>query len=353
MSRTATKPSALATCSPSATSVQKRQSSRGDGTNPLLREPDRAGGDQLADPRVDEPGRVVVAVPASRAVDEHAVGRSELRLPAPAAELVRERAQPRASLALDLPGNGVRGGGRGPRARRVRKHVHLRHPRALDDAERVLERGLVLAREADDDVARQVEVAERLELREELGGGVAPAHRAQHGVVTRLKWDVQMPGHRLGLAERGDELRCHVVDLDRRKPQARDARQLPRLAHETRERVAGLAVAEAAEVDAGEDYLGMTLCDPAADLGEYGAGAAAAGSPADERDDAERARERAAVLDLHERPRPVEPRVGLDAADRAHVAGHGRGHLLARPRDHGDVSACRGKRALEIGRAAG
>ena len=95
------------------------------------------------------------------------------------------------------------------------------------------------------------------------------------------------------------------------------------LADEPRQRVAGLAVAEAAEVDAGEDDLAVALRDAALDLAEHRVGAAAARRPADERDHAEGAREAAAVLDLHERARPVEPRVGLDAADRADVAGDG------------------------------
>ena len=49
---------------------------------------------------VDEPGRVVVAVAAAGAVDEHYVGAPDLRLPAPAAELVGQRPQPRAALLL-------------------------------------------------------------------------------------------------------------------------------------------------------------------------------------------------------------------------------------------------------------
>ena len=83
----------------------------------------------------------------------------------------------------------------------------------------------------------------------------------------------------------------------------------------------GGAVAEATEVDAGEDDLAVPLRDAPADLAEHRVGAAAPGGAADERNHAERARERAAVLDLDECPHPVEPRVRLHAADRAHVAG--------------------------------
>ena len=81
----------------------------------------------------------------------------------------------------------------------------------------------------------------------------------------------------------------------------------------------------------------MSVPDAARDLGKHGSGGAAARPAADERDDAERARERAAVLDLHEGTRPLEPRVGLHAADRADVAGNDIGNVLARLRDDRDV----------------
>ena len=55
----------------------------------------------------------------------------------------------------------------------------------------------------------------------------------------------------------------------------------------------------------------------------------AAGRAADEGDDAERTRERAAVLDLHERADPVEAVLRLDAADRTDIACDGVGDLLA------------------------
>ena len=83
-------------------------------------------------------------------------------------------------------------------------------------------------------------------------------------------------------------------------------------------------------------------------------GAAAARRAAHERDDAEVARERAAVLDLHERAHAVEPRVGLDAADRTDVAGDERGGLLAALRDDDDVLGQAGERvAAEVRAAAG
>ena len=101
--------------------------------------------------------------------------------------------------------------------------------------------------------------------------------------------------------------------------------------------IPGLAVAEAAEVDAGEDDLAVALLDPALDLREDRGDPAATRCAAHERDDAERARERAAVLDLHECARPLEPRIGLDAGDSADVSRDGVRYVLARPRDDSDV----------------
>ena len=70
---------------------------------------------------------------------------------------------------------------------------------------------------------------------------------------------VRRDGRRL--AQRRDELVVDVVDLDRREAQAREPRRRAGLAHEARQVVARLAVAEAAEVDAGEDDLAVALLD--------------------------------------------------------------------------------------------
>src|SRR5439155_7617916 len=118
-----------------------------------------------------------------------------------------------------------------------------------------------------------------------------------------------------------------------REAQALEPVDRARLAHQLREVVACRAVSEATEVDAGEDDLAVTLPDASADLGEHRGGAAAARRAAHERDHAEVARERAAVLDLHERAYAIEPRVGLDTADRADVAGHVCSRLLGALRD--------------------
>src|SRR5262245_55488829 len=319
MSRIATKPSAAWTWSPSATSRQKRHSSRGDGKDALLRQADSTGADELAYRRVDEPGRVVVAVAAARPVDQHVVGRPELRLPAPSAELVGKRAQPRATLFLHLGPHGVRGRGHGARPRRVREDVHLRDPGCTDDVERALECSLVLAREPDDDVRGEVELGQRSDAREELPRVVAAVHGAEDPVVARLERDVDVARDRLGLPKRVHELRCDVVHLDRGQSKPVDARDGARLAHEPRQRIAGVAVAEAAEVHARQHDLAVALRRAATDLREQVLRPPAPRAAADDRDDAERARERAAVLDLHEGARPLEPRLALDARHSADV----------------------------------
>ena len=98
----------------------------------------------------------------------------------------------------------------------------------------------------------------------------------------------------------------------------------------------------------------MALVDAASDLGQHGVGTAAARRAADERDHAEVAGERAAVLDLHERAHAVDPRVGLNAADRPDVACDERRGVLAPSCDHGDIRGQAGEgAAIEVRAAAG
>src|SRR5207244_2972311 len=72
-------------------------------------------------------------------------------------------------------------------------------------------------------------------------------------------------------------------------------------------------------------------------------------------DDAEAARERASVLDLHERAHTVEGCARTaDAGDRADVAGDERRRLLRAPADDGHVLRQAGEPAAgEVGAAAG
>src|SRR4029079_12333974 len=148
MSRTATKPSAARTWSPSRTSWQKRQSSGSE--DPLLGHAARPHADELAELASHQPGRVVVAVDAARAVDEYDVLASHLRAPALEARHPRVLTQARAALALDVRRDGVGGRRRRPRPRRIGKDVDARDPCARDDPEGPAKGALGLAPEAHD-----------------------------------------------------------------------------------------------------------------------------------------------------------------------------------------------------------
>src|SRR3954451_14249949 len=120
-SRTATKPSAARTWSPSRPSWQKRQTSGSE--NPLLGHAARPDADELADLASHQPRRIVVAVPAPRAVDEADVLAPDLRAPSLEARNHRVLTQALAAFALDVGRDGVGGCGRSPGSRRVRERV--------------------------------------------------------------------------------------------------------------------------------------------------------------------------------------------------------------------------------------
>src|SRR6266516_177378 len=157
MSLIATNPFARCTYEPSRAMLQNRQPSRCFGTDSLLGHTCATHRDELPDRRVDEPGRVVVAVASAWPVDEHRVDSADLALPAAQAELVGERTQARPALLLDRGRDSIVPGGERSGAGRVREDVHLGQPGPFDCRERLIERGVVLGRKADDDVARQVE----------------------------------------------------------------------------------------------------------------------------------------------------------------------------------------------------
>src|SRR5438034_5502607 len=81
----------------------------------------------------------------------------------------------------------------------------------------------------------------------------------------------------------------------------------------------------------------MTLVDSSAHLSQDCGSLTAARGTADEGDDAEVAREAAAVLHLDEGADAVESGVGLDATDRANVPGDDVRRLLAPARDDDHV----------------
>ena len=98
--------------------------------------------------------------------------------------------------------------------------------------------------------------------------------------------EVTADGRRL--AERGDQRVVDVVDLDRREPQPLEkTNDDTGLAYKPRQVVAGVAVAVAAEIDAGEHDLAVALRDAAPDLDARtaGVGGTAPRRAAHERDD--------------------------------------------------------------------
>src|SRR5215211_5607904 len=103
--------------------------------------------------------------------------------------------------------------------------MELRQPRLPCSRQRVLERELRLGGEADDYVRGQVEVVERLELAKVGRDVVAASHRLQNAVVARLQRDVQMLRDSRRLAQRLDQLRRDVVDLDRGEAQPLESRR--------------------------------------------------------------------------------------------------------------------------------
>src|SRR5262245_23636421 len=156
MSSIATKPSAAWTWFPSRTSLQKRQSGC-EANDSLLGQVDGAHSDERALPRVYQPRRVVVAVPAARAIDENGLLAAELSRPSAPARLGGQSPEPGASRFLHSGRDSIvvcraRSG-----PRRIREHVNLRHARLVDRSQRVLERSFVLCRKADDHVGGEIE----------------------------------------------------------------------------------------------------------------------------------------------------------------------------------------------------
>ena len=231
MSRIATKPvrrvDVVALADEPAEEAVRRQAAT--ASTPSSETPDRACAcTNVPDARVDEPGRVVVARsrgPADRR------GRGPSCRPSAAQRRAAERrprgARSRAprsrftaagtlsSAAVRVPGRGEYG-----------KTCTFVIPSRSHERERPLEGGLVLGREADDHVGRQVEVpSSGLEPAHELRDRVAPAHRSQHPVVARLQRHVEVRRDGRRLAQRRDQLVVDVVDLDRGEPQALAARR--------------------------------------------------------------------------------------------------------------------------------
>ena len=286
---------------------------------------------------IDDPGRVVVPVASARPVDEHFVDGAELRPPAAHTCLMRLRTENSAPTFLHRSRDGSSRGRHRPGLGEYGKTCTFVTPASASTRR-------VEANAASSSAGKPT-ITSAVRLKSPSGASPAqvgrrrvPAtHRAQHAIVPRLKRNVEVAGDGRRLAQRPDELVVHVVDLDRREPEPLQAGGRPHLSDEPRERVAGLTVAEAAEVDSREDDFPVALLDPPPHLAQHSGRAAAARRAPHDRNHAEVAREAAPVLHAHEGAHAVEPRVGLDAADRADVAGDELRSLLARPRDDGHV----------------
>ena len=265
-----------------------RRGSRQAASDALLR--DAAPRTRTSSPtrRVDEPRRVVVAVAAAGPVDEHGVvarraSRASARRHA-SCDAARRRAL---RSFLTAGGHGVARGGLRARPRRVREDVHLRRCRASrDDVAAFAERGLVLGGEADDHVGREVEV--RRAARAGAGtsdagsGGPSRAARRRRRTGAARAGGGATAGVSRSAATRSSSTWLTSIDERRRRASPGIS---PSLADEARQRVARLAVAEAAEVDPGEDDLAVALRDAAPRISPSTASAAAAArAAADERD---------------------------------------------------------------------
>src|SRR5712691_7094546 len=120
MSSMATKPSVrlttVAGSSPRAILQKMQSGSKSGSEDPLLRHGSAPHGHELADGRVDEPRRVVVAVAPAGTVDEHDVRLADLLVPPAQRLLARQGPEPLASLPLDRSRNPIVGGSPRPGA---------------------------------------------------------------------------------------------------------------------------------------------------------------------------------------------------------------------------------------------
>ena len=157
------------------------------------------------------------------------------------------------------------------RARRVREHVHLR-----DAARR---HGLIVfANAASSSVGKptitsvvRLKSSSALDPPAELPDRVAPPHGAQDAVVAGLERDVEVRRDHRRLAHGRDQLGVTwftSIDESRSRSSPSIA---PAFANEAGEREPSLAIAEAAEVDTGQDDLAVPLRDAAPDLGSTAA----------------------------------------------------------------------------------
>ena len=181
---------------------------------------------------------------------------------------------------------------------------------------------VVLGREADDHVAvdrdTRDRVADAADGRGVVGREVAAAHPSEHAVVAGLERQVEVRHRpRRAVGPDAEQLVVDVLRLDRREAHPLDRRLVEDPPDEAGKRQgrSGVGAAEAAlrpaavvrpDVDPGQDDLAMARAERASDVEQHGLRGEAPLRAARRRDDAVGAEERAAVLDLHERPRPLD-----------------------------------------------
>src|SRR5579883_781852 len=211
-----------------------------------------------------------------------------------------------------------------PGPRRVDERERAVEPDLLDDLERLLEVGLGLAREADDDVGAEREVGDRgaqpLDEREVALARVGPAHRPQDPGGAGLERQVHVLADRVALGDRGDHRLAEVLRVRAREPDPLDpldgvagAQELAEVGPELGREVPPPRVHVLAEQRHLLDALGGELRH----LGEDVARTPALLPPAHRRDDAVRAGRVAAHRHLHprlERPLPVGRQRGRERA---------------------------------------
>ena len=263
MSRIATKPSPRSRRGRLQRRAGRRGSPQRSGKDPLLGDRARRGRG-----RARRPARRR-ATASSRRRSRGRAGRRGRRpradLLAPAREArARREARAAARSAPSSPRGGTVSAAAvdSPGPRRVREDVDLRDAAPPRRRERAPEGALVLGREADDHVGRQVEVAERLEPAQVRRGVVAA--RPSRGARRRRPTGAARAG---GAATVGVSRSAATSSASTWLTSIEDSRRRssPGVAPASRTSrgsvVAGVAVAVAAEVDAGQDDLAVALRD--------------------------------------------------------------------------------------------
>ena len=323
------------------------------------------------------PGQLMRLAPAPVEQDRH---RPPDRPPVEVVLLdVEQILQPRQPVRLfrlaDLV-SGCRGGRSGARA--VFERIRLGEADRSDQRHRRLEIGLLLAGVTDDEIGREREIgprrAQSLYQVDIVRRRVAPAHRGEHPVGTRLDRQVEI-GHQRGqLAMGGDQVLVHVARMGGRIANAREAGQVGERADQPAETPFGSASRSFAVIGVHVlpqkgDLARAPLDQPSGLRDDRSGGARMLRAPC-VGDDAERAELVAALLNRQERRRPlggaffgkaVELRLGREVdVEQPPLAGLGPAHQFGQaviglgPDNNVDPGrAAHDFRSLGLGDAAG